>query len=115
MKNNNKNEMTEIPIAKAMILWDYKGTGIGIKIVEHGVSSKETLSHEDCYLKCMGACSHEYTSAPSEIQPIMFLATLWKVALNSNIAPSEIHRAALIVTEYSAIMRHVCDDDMAIN
>lgn len=90
----------KIPIEKAMILWNSKSEGGGIKVVEHPETNRE-FRHLH---KSGGACYSYWRKMTTEQLKNRLMVEAWDIAVRDGLDPREIHDALMVVPEYREML-----------
>lgn len=90
----------EIPIEKAMILWNPKNEGGGIKVIRNPERSRE-FRHLHC---SAGACYAYWAGMTTEQRKTKLLIEAWHIAVRDGLDPKEIHEALMVVPEYREML-----------
>lgn len=90
----------EIPIEKAMILWNPKSEGGGIQVIRHPEKNNATR-----YLRSSaGACYAYWQHMTTEQRKLQMLIEVWHIAVRDGLDPREIHETLMVVPEYREML-----------
>ena len=92
-------ENQEIPIEKAMILWNTKSEGGQIKVVDHPGRGRDRQ-----LLSSGGACYAYWREMTTEQRKAQLMVEAWHIVVRDGLDPMDVHRALMVVPEYRDMM-----------
>ena len=92
--------MTDIPLDKALIVWNLMEgkSGPPLKVVGGAVKD------DDEYISSWGACNGEFAEANSDKKLRMLFAETVNLTVNEGIDPKVVHESLLVIPEYRAAL-----------
>jgi hypothetical protein len=90
--------MTDIPLAKAQIIWNAHEDRGGPKLKVISIPGNDDQN----YMASWGACNMEYNDADDATKLTMLLAKTFDLMLNEGITPVEIVEALSVIPEFRA-------------